>query len=56
MGPNGGNRLQVSDTFYLSIKYQEETNYRCLIFFPSLYKIKGFLLKVYIAMTITGST
>ena len=29
--PNGGNRLQVSDIFYLSIKSQEETN---LDFFP----------------------
>ena len=24
--PNGGNRLQVSDIFYLSLKWQEETN------------------------------
>ena len=25
---------------YLSLKWQEETNYKCQIFFPSLYKIK----------------
>ena len=34
-----GNRLQVSDIF-LSLKQQEETNYKCQIFFPSPYKIK----------------
>ena len=31
--PNGGNRLQVSDIFSLSLKQQEETNYMCQIFF-----------------------
>ena len=33
--------MQVSDVFYLSLKWQEETNYKCQIFFPpSLNKIK----------------
>ena len=27
--PNGGNRLQVSNIFSLSLKQQEETNYKC---------------------------
>ena len=31
--PNGGNRLQVSDSFSLSLKRQEETNYKCQTFF-----------------------
>ena len=44
--------------FSLSLKEQEETNYKCLIFFPpSLYKIKRrFLLKFRVAMTTPGST
>ena len=55
--PNGGNRLQVLDIFYLSLKWQEEINYKCQIFFPSLYKIKRrFLLKFYVAMMTPGST
>ena len=33
--PNGGNRLQVSDIFSLSLKQQEETT--SVIFFPFLY-------------------
>ena len=33
--PNGGNRLEVSDIFYLSLKWQEETNDKCQLFgFP----------------------
>ena len=35
--PSGGNTLQVSDIYYPSLKRQEETNYKCLIFFPLLY-------------------
>ena len=31
--PHRGNRLQGSDLFYLSLKWQEETNYKCQIFF-----------------------
>ena len=27
--PKGGNSLQMSDIFYLSLKQQEETNYKC---------------------------
>ena len=42
--------------FYLSLKWQEDTNYKCQIFFPSLYKIKRFLLKFCVAMTTPGST
>ena len=38
--PNGGDRLQVSDIFSLSLKQQEETNYMCQIFFPSLISFK----------------
>ena len=42
--------------FYLSLKRQEETNYKCQIFFPFLYKIKRrFLLKFCVAMTTPGS-
>ena len=41
--PNGENRLQGSDVFYLSLKWQEETNHKCQIFSPSLHKIKRFL-------------
>ena len=37
-----GNRLQVSDIFYLSLKWQEETNYKCQIFFLLYTKLKGF--------------
>ena len=32
--PNGGNRLKVSDFFNLSLKWQEETDYKCPIFSP----------------------
>ena len=40
---------------YLSLKWQEETNYKCQIFFLSLYKVKRrFLLKFCVAMTTTG--
>ena len=41
--PNRGNRLQVSDIFSLSLKRQEETNYKCQIFFFFLFntKLKG---------------
>ena len=40
--PNRGNRLQVSDIFYLSLKWQEETNYKCQFFFFLLHtKLKG---------------
>ena len=42
--------------FYLSLKRQEETNYKCQIFSPSLYKIKRFLLKFCVAKTTPGST
>ena len=44
-------------TFFLSLKLQEETN-KCQIFFsPSLYKIKRrFLLKFCVAMMTPGST
>ena len=38
--PNGGNRLQCQTFFYLSLKQQEETNYKGQIFCLSLYKIK----------------
>ena len=44
-------RVRVSDIFYLSLKQQEEANYKGQIFFPSLYKIKKrFLLKFCVAM------
>ena len=44
-------------TFDGEIKQQEETNYKCQIFFPSLHKIKSrFLLKFCVAMTTPGST
>ena len=46
-----------SERFYLSLKQQKETNYKCEINFPSLYKIKGrFLLNFSVAMMIPGST
>ena len=45
--PNRGNRLQVSDIFNLSLKLQEETNFKCQIFF---------LLKFCVAMTTPAST
>ena len=32
--PHRGNRLQVPDIFSLSLKWQEETNYKCQFFFP----------------------
>ena len=52
--PNGRNSLQVSDIF-LSLKWQEETNYR--YFFPSLYKFKRrFLLKYCVAIMTPGFT
>ena len=48
--PKGGNRVQVSDIFYLSLKQQKEI-------FPSLYKIKRrVLLKFCVAMMAPGST
>ena len=48
---------ELSDIFYLSLKGQEETNYKCQIFFPSLYKIKRrFPLKFCGAMMTPGST
>ena len=41
----------------LSLKWQEETNYQCCIFSPSLHKFKKrFLLKSCVAMTTPGST
>ena len=40
--PNRGNRQQVSDVFYLFLKRQEETNYKCQVVFSLLYtKLKG---------------
>ena len=46
--PDRGNRLQVSDIFYLSFKQQEETNYKCQIFFPpSLYKSERLVFKIH---------
>ena len=54
--PSGGNRLQVSDFLNFSCKQQKETNYECRTFFPSLYKIKRFVLKFCFAMTTPGST
>ena len=54
--PSGGNRLQVSDFLNFSCKQQKETNYKCWTFFPSLYKIKRFVLKFCFAMTTPGST
>ena len=54
---NGGNRLQPSGIFSLSLKQQEETNSKCQTIFPSLYKIKRtFLLKFCVAMRTPGST
>ena len=40
--PNEGNRLQASDTFYLSLKRQEKTYYKCQIFFLLYTKLIGF--------------
>ena len=49
--PNEGTRLQVPEIF-ISLKWQEGTNYRDFFFFPSLYKFKRrFLLKCCVAMT-----
>ena len=43
--------------FSLSLKWQEETNYKCQIFPPSLYTfIKRFLLKFHVAMMTPSST
>ena len=43
--------------FNLSHKQQEETNYKCQISSPSLYKFKRrFLLKLCVAMMTSGST
>ena len=54
--PSRGDRLQASDSFYLSLEWQEETSYKCQIF-PSLCKFKKrFLLKFCVAMIISGST
>ena len=56
-GLQTGNRLHVSDIFYLSLKWQEETNYRRHSFTPCLCKFKRrFLLKFCVAMTTPGST
>ena len=47
----------MSDVFSLSLKQQEEANYKCQIFPPSLYKLKRrFLLKFCVAETTSGST
>ena len=37
----GGNRQQMSDIFNLFLKLQEETNYKCQIFFLLHTKLKG---------------
>ena len=52
--PDGGNRLQVSDVFSLSLKWQEETNYTCQPFSLLCTKLKG--LKFGVAMMTPGST
>ena len=45
----------MSDDFYLSLRQQEETTYKCQIFSPSLYKIKRrVLLKFCVAMASPG--
>ena len=56
--PSRRNRLQVSDNFFfLSLKWQEEKNYKGQIFFPSLQKIKRrFLLKLCVTLTTPGTT
>ena len=56
--PKRGNRLQVSDVFFLSLKRQEKTNYkRQMVSCPSLYKIeRRFLLKFCVARITPGST
>ena len=46
----------MSNVFYLSVKWQEETNYTSQIFFLSLYKIERFPLKFCVAMTTPVST
>ena len=44
-------------TFFLSLKQQEETNFKSQMFFPSLYEIKRwFPLKFCVAVTTPGST
>ena len=52
--PNGGYRLQVSTFLSFSKRQEEETNYKCQIFFSSLFKIlilyRRFLLKFCVAM------
>ena len=40
--------------FYLSLKWQEETNYKCQIFFPSLYKINARLDEAQAGIKIAG--
>ena len=56
--PKRGNRLQVSDVFFLSLKRQEKTNSkRQMVSCPSLYKIeRRFLLKFCVARITPGST
>ena len=47
--PNGGNRLEVSNIFSLSLKWLEKQTTSVKIFSPSLYKFKKrFLLKCWI--------
>ena len=41
--------------FYLSLKWQEETNYKCQIFFPSLYKINAGLDEAQAGIKIAGT-
>ena len=41
--------------FYLSLKWQEETNYKCQIFFPSLYKINARLDEAQAGIKIAGT-
>ena len=44
-------------TFFLSLKQQDETNYKCQIFSPSLHKIKRrFLLKFCVVTVTPGFT
>ena len=56
--PKRGNRLQVSDVFFLSLKRQGKTNCkRQMVSWPSLYKIeRRFLLKFHVAKITPGST
>ena len=55
--PGRGNRLHASDVFSLSLKRQEEINFKCKGFFPSLYRFKRrFLLKFCVAIMTPGFT